>query len=533
MSPDADLLNKLYYKYPNREEMFVEMYKLVRKVAESPLPVMDKATQDKLVFFGLENEKEFISKIKKDLFTRIERKITELKVGNTQKLKEFMNLAELSDMLRKEKRATGESYFCHYLGAAWLLWTMIENEIGDDPEALLAAIEDVELTMVHDVPEDLPHEMMKPFEEEAFDYKRETFPLSITIEGEKLTVQLSRNQWLILNAITKETGDNGSIWLQKIQTVRDKRDQDPTLAQIHASRLRKRAARCKAPDRISNIFTMLAKADSYIDALRKLEETSLSGGQLLWLTYFGDRVSISQYQKLREMLDTNSFITLIAAIPIIAEIEKRIVMGKFAQAVWEEIKSTDATWARHLTRVVEEEIIYRRGENTRERVARPLWYHRLNTLMHCYLISARDSDLFIPLIELEKYFGLEHFAKNAPFGPQEPLEFRHVLAKVRKDQRFFTNYTPYRGVLGTDDVYAPNLLSSPVFDFIWYDEEATRIRQELRSATRRDSTGEFTPVPPAPRRRSNIMERARTIYRGGKRVYGGGKELYRKIKSRR
>ncbi len=450
-SLDGLLLQRLYYGREDRNDIYAHLHHTFEATINEEMPAIDKVALDRLRFLGLANEEEFIEKVNQALINRIEVTCAKHKVDYPiERLQTFMDFAVQSDKLRAEKRRTGESYYCHYLSAAWLLWTMIEDDI-ENANDLRQAIEDVEVMFIHDIPEDLPHSMIKKDESK---FLRMQFPLTIQVPDQstqrRLTLLLSRDQWHILQSIVKEPGDNGSIWLEKIRTISDEKHNDPQ----HNAILRRRAARCKAADRFSNFFTMITSRQSYLDVYRKLEETKLSAGQLMWLASFGDLQPKQAFRQLSKLESENRFIALISAVPILAEIEQQIVLGKFAQRFWEVIHTTKEPWARHIVTVIENELIH----PDRSEGSYPIWQRRLNELMQCYMIPAEYSRSFIPISGLEKHIGVAHFALNPPSGYEhKPWEFNQFRSLVDVSHKFFQQNTKYIDVVpgGIGTVYGP------------------------------------------------------------------------------
>lgn len=492
-SLDQVLLQKMYYDRTDRYEIHAELHTTFKKVADEQIPKMDQKALDRLRFLGFEKQEDFVNQTGQRLITEVEEMCAKFGMEPPEKLRDFMSFAFISDSLRNETRRTGETYFCHYLSSAWLLWTMIKDDIKSEDD-LRRAVEDVEILFVHDIPEDLPHELSRTEEPE---FRREKFPLSITVPGTdgrpvRHTVQLSRDQWLILKAVTKEPGDdNGAIWLQKIRTIHNPGNPDPA----DNATLRLRAARIKSADRLSNLLTMSAagiivageERKGFADTYGKLEETKRSGSKLSLLAHFGDLQPEEAIEKMYRLDAENRFEALVSSVMVIAEIEQRILLGKFAVRFQEAIENSTERWARHLLAVIKNEVISPGGIEE----DLPVWQRRIHELMQCYLIPAEYSSQIIPASDLSKYIGLEHFALDPEMAKiKGPWEFKHFAKLVDQSHDFLRNFTPVKGVIpgGVEDVYIPVAVpesplvthTKPMTDA--FIEEISRRTQRIRNA---------------------------------------------------
>lgn len=436
---DQELLEQMYFSHGMGREIYRRHLNLVRdEIMYGKIPSTDQKTVDRLRFLGLPDEKSFIYEIENQLIDRLRQKGAD----STQidKLTHFMKFAKNSDIIRatldpikQGKRNTNESYYCHCLASTWLLWTMIEPDINT-PDELNEALEDLEVTFIHDIPEDLPTN----FHPEDPSYIPSD--LQLTIDGLNDYLHLNIDQWRILKALTKTPQEDGALWLERIK-------------QFGENRLVRRAARCKAADRFSNFLTMTVSGGKFHDVLRKLEETRYASGQLLWLANFGDLKPMATYERLVKLSNEERLVSMLTAIPVLAEIEKRILLNQFGRIFFEKIMSSDEAWAKNMQKVIKASINL------------PPYQTRLDELFAIYRTPQLIRDRVIPAWELSSYLGLTDFTSDEQWGTSEkPLEFKDFLPLIIRSHNFirWIGFTPWRGVLpgGVDDVYGPGA--------IWY-----------------------------------------------------------------
>ncbi|MCL4338245.1 hypothetical protein M1271_00990 [Patescibacteria group bacterium] len=502
---DAKLLHEMYYALPDRRAAYFEMEKIFDEVVRQEIPPVGQDVLNRLRFLGMSNEEEFVNTTEENLLNRINAKINQIAGTNRNKkfslknLTEFMNMARQSDAIRRKedpkhkgKRRTGESYYCHYLASAWFLWTMIEEDLTTEQD-VLDALEDVETMMVHDIMEDLPYKLRTQYDPEnqenrffldleipqpidingrapiVTDLSEDITPV-VTIEkkgdsdeyqyilwkkSKTLSIELSRNQWLILEAMHKEKDDeSGFIWLEKIKNIFDPNDPTPQ----RKNYLIKKAARCKSADRLANLLTITSAGGPFYDVVRKLNETIYGGKYLAWLSNFGDLGPVGTIDRLKKIAKNNRFVLLLSAIPIIAEMEKRNIMIKFGQKLMEKIReNTDKPWAKQIIYIIDKNIRYPHGGPN------PLPYglRRLEDLKACYRIPSEFDDYILSSENLHHYLSLEQFVQQENFFPQnQPIEFVHFKHLINRLETFEKWMMPYEGILpgGVDDYFGPRPL---------------------------------------------------------------------------
>jgi hypothetical protein len=478
---DGKLLHEMYYQLPEqeRQQAYFEMEDIFDQTVKEDIPKVEPDILNRLRFLGLSTEEEYIRTAEENLFKRINTKITQIvgtesdRTFSMKRLSEFMDLARQSDLIRskedpqnKGRRRTGESYYCHYLASAWLLWTMLEEDIIT-PQDLADALEDTETMMVHDIMEDLPYKIRTIYDsvrgENRF-FLDMNIPQVENTPERIVSVELTRNQWLILEAMYKPQDDeSGFIWLEKIKNIYDANDPTPQ----RKNYLMKKAARCKAADRLANLLTITSAGGSYFDVVRKLNETIYAGRYLLWLSHFADLGPVGTIDKLRKMSKNNKFVLFLSSIPLIAEMEKRNLMVKFGQRMMEKIREKqDRPWAKQLVEVIDREVRFVHGRQE----PLPYGWRRFEDLIACYRIMPEFFDYIIPSERLYHYLSLEEFVTQENFfPPNQPIEFGHFRHLVSRLEAFEQWMIPWEGVLpgGLDDHYGPRpLIYIDVFNIL-------------------------------------------------------------------
>lgn len=540
---DFKTLELIYPEIPEkRQDLQSVLYNLAEELAEKEIPSLhenpklNKKIVDRLRFLGLaqegktdeENERIFIETLENTLIERMSAKGVE--IGD---LRQFMQFARVTDWVRAEvsgdggKRKTGESYYCHYLASAWILWTREERHLPnpeqlermEPTEADLArqelaeAVEDVKGMFIHDIPEDLLQFMVsepifvgnQPFFRLSLNYSgieavepQETSILQILKDG----VRLTPNQWLITQAITRDKQSDETIgWLTKIRRIKE-------ISGIDGARLLRRAARCKAADRFSNLLTMTAAGGPYSDVVRKLNETIDSGGQLLWISEFEDLPPMKVLERIRKFGQDDSLEFFLGAIPLMAQAEKTRLLTRHGQDYYRRLvemaqdqkepleleegyplvkelianiekhvlvfdpklyealiarnKSRKAPWMKEpwVDYMIAEMRKVIRGGNGQF----PPHLKRLCHLSACYRPAEGELRNVIPASDFSRLIGLPQYMMQAKFenlvdakGERRPMEFGDFEDYVRVLGRLLSSYETCYGILpgGIDDFYVP------------------------------------------------------------------------------
>ncbi|MBI2616738.1 hypothetical protein HYW55_01230 [Candidatus Gottesmanbacteria bacterium] len=435
---DTLLLRDMYWDYAHVTHVSEHLAAFTEKMMEAQVPWSSQKTIDRHRFLGYQNEETFRREIEQQLLFRMRNRGI-----NTSQVKEFMRFAQESDAVRlKQKgdntRKTHEHWYCHYLATAWYLWTMIEDDLENDPVSLAEAADDVALAFTHEIPEDLETNFHR---EDASYIPTDT---TLLMEGSSLPLHLNREQWIILKSLTKIGKEDGARWLERIK-------------ELPSKRLIRRAARIKAADRFANLPTLPFTSDNFFDAYRKLEETRLSGGQLLYLAHYADQGVFTTYTDVRHKMRTNRLTTFLTALPILAEIEQKILLAKFGLVYQESLSQIHEPWARYIVSALKTHVT-----NPKKRSDAPLppYRRRLEELASSYHLSELESRYIMPLIELENYLGLEYFVQDEQFGAGNgPLEFKHYVPLVIRSETFLRFFSKRaKGVQpgGLDTIFFPN-----------------------------------------------------------------------------
>jgi len=420
-------------------EAFEDLINLVVEVSNSPVEKPEQEIIDKLRFLGLTSENEFIATTERMLLSSIQNSKIQNKTESARRLGRIMDFAKKTDNLRQAPRKTGESYYCHYLGSAWILWNMLKPDLKSE-EYFKEATEDTEIMLIHDLKEDFRTTISK-IDSNTYRFK---------IEGMEDSIDLSYDQVLILRAITKEKHDDGSLWLHNIRFIHDERLNDPSRDQ----KLKKRASRCKTADRFSNLLTMTLTGDSYLEMSRKLEETELSGKQLMVDALLSGVPPFVALQRWQELSSKNSLKAILAGIPIIAKMERRILHVEFGRQFMEGLLELDKPWTTRL-------------KQTLDKIGYPLWQRRYNDLSNCYYLPQSAQEHIVPATYLNEHYGLKNAvaakSNEQPilynFGSTQtrPYSFGDFESYINGVLRFSSRMVPTMGVLpgGADDLFVP------------------------------------------------------------------------------
>lgn len=446
------------------DEGLDQLNALLVETAESQIPIMSPWAKDTLRFLGLNSPEEFIEKVQTGLFQKIADKMSSLQISDPKvfgRLQEFMNFARESDNLRTggPKRKTGEVYYCHYLSSAWLLWTMIEDDVKNEND-VREAIEDVETMFIHDLPEDLPKDLaIHP----SVNSRSDIFTISLA--GIAGTLTLSRDQSIILSAMTK-TIDDGRHWLEKILNIKDPLKNNPA----NNLRLLRRAARCKMADRLSNLLTMTAAGGSYLGVIRKLDET-VQTIPLQWRSRFADKKTMEIMDQLLSMAMRGNYVSHLAGVALQAEVEKQVLLHSFGQEIARRINQSDAHWAQIIRLAIAEELT-NHGQ-------RPPWQRRKEALISCYQPPEMFRKHMMPADDLHRYVGLEHLARSTILRREKPAGYKDLLKEFEKIGEFLYWMAFYPGVApgGIDTLVGVNYVSPYVIPhFLKAMEEIQRSR---------------------------------------------------------
>ncbi len=447
---DLWLLDRLYPK-GRQSEMHLRLGRLAEEIANRDFNDKDRVVNS-LRFLGLANEEEFKRITNETLIQEID-----AYGGDAGLVHNFLKFAERSDDLREKmkegssKRKTGEAYYCHHLASAWFLWTMIKPEIEKGLISINEATELIAAEGIHDLMEDLPYEIQTQI-------RWDTVPKSgdkrytLQIYDSDHTIELSRLQFLLLNAVTKRTTQD---WVDAIKNIYDPGD---PLNQKLTSKLRRYAALLKTADRWVNFFTLVAGCDSYADALRKLEETKRVFSHVLLNANFAGLGAFEIQDRLDNLDESDTFDAFVAGLSILANIEEELLKAKFGIELSGRInegaqikldnpvaKLYDPDWDVHMWRTIQTELA---GVQNGNPPTHPEWWkRRFQILAGTRNIPEVTRENCIPVVELRRHIGLDFFANVLPADSKRPIGFPDLIPYIGLARSFTRDYTPARGVL--------------------------------------------------------------------------------------
>lgn len=434
--------------YPDRtdHDLYDALSELSKQVADEKVEVTNHEAVDLLRFLGYQNEEEFITNTESQLKINIGKF-----GGNVRRLERFMQFAKMTDSLRPNggKRKTGEKYYCHYLSSAWLLLTMYADGFSSySPEDIAHAIEDIEMMFIHDLDEDFEVTFKKG--------TGNTYILRVNGLEEELTI--SYDQYLILQAITKKEWDDGSYWLQQINDIHDTRSKSPQRDQD----LRRRASLDKIADRLSNFATMPFTGETYVETIRKLDETYHSMSQLLRVGFIS---GLPPYKAIDRTLDLNSkgiFDAILFGLPEMARMEKRLLLTKFGIKFLDKIYTLEDPLAKRIGQVISDEM---NKVPLHPGTVSP-WGRRLYELTRAYDLKPDYLREVFPAYQLENCSGLIWFArqKDQERNGHLPWTFQDFIPYIKSLKDFNHAFVHSRGVIpgGGDDLYLPRDYASRI-----------------------------------------------------------------------
>ncbi|MFA9288332.1 MAG: hypothetical protein ACEQSA_00435 [Weeksellaceae bacterium] len=305
--------------YPNPPIDTTEARAIATNLAQNEKPYAPSAeTLRRICFLGMDDEESFTTTTENSLLMKAQ----ELGL-NVERVLDAMTFSKISDEYRRKKelsegkkdsalcgrRKTGEAYYCHPLGGAWIHLTSIESKIKSGLLTPEQATSDTVCFLLHDVLEDTPAE---------YNHDEQTLYLG----PEKVTVQ--HDEFLILDSLTKKVDQPD--WLRQITK------QNPQLAEV--------SARLKLTDRLMNLLTM-RNTGNYTDVLGKLFETVSVGGFIHEEAtgFFHGGSFVEQMSKLTNAIQHNSLDYMLAALPAIAITEAQILEAEYGQRFYAEMQN--------------------------------------------------------------------------------------------------------------------------------------------------------------------------------------------------
>lgn len=410
-----------------------EIVRIFEQSLRSEIPPANTRQKGFLRFWGQRNENSFRAVLETDLYWSMAVKLFN---ANRDSLKEMMVNPALfaieADQFRpagNHERKTGESYYCHYLTAAWLLWKMYEDDV--DLNTGWDLVEDMQVMFLHDLFEDLKGEL----EIQAEDKSKTNWIITIKKTGSKL--KINNAQRVILEAMTKKD-EEGEGWFDNIMNIQDA--QFPGLND--KLKLLRRVARCKSADRMANLPTMTAAGGEYIETVRKLNETIDAGAPLQWWGHMADKGPLETMLYLSN-LDHTAFLRKFGIITLLADMEKKIILSRFGRTFLRNVIENKSAWSREMKSVLKKEY----------KEAHQFWSRRFRELKKCYDLP--DWYFFIPDIHLSNYFGLGHFAETNQYPSDKTPDIKMFDAELAALSIFQKNMTPLRGPIvgGPENVW--------------------------------------------------------------------------------
>lgn len=451
-SYDYEIVRALYYemigrKYvPRKGEVWEDLTIEFEKVSELETPPESSEVLDLWKFLGLPNEKTFILETERLLLDKVWEKR-----GNTDELKKWMDFSKKTDTIRQPthenqlpgKRISGESYYCHSLMSAWLLWTMVEDDLHTAQD-VQEAVEDVEVELGHDFLEDL-----------KCDIDQKTDILIVT--GIPGYLQLTYEQRLILQTIKKADYDDGAHWLTKIQNIIDPKNNTP----LRNAQLKRRAARCKLADRLSNFFTITSTKEPYYDTLRKLDETYYAFRQLIGLSLFSGLPTFARLNKLEALHIQEEEGINIWGLPDAVDVERNILIARFGLRFLHHLYSINEPWAERIIAFIDNKVV----TANQDMIQIPLyWQKRFEQLCACYHLQDADRRRIFSPLDPGQQLGMSNLARRLKASnKQTPWDFHDLLHYFYEAREFNRNYLVARGVLpgGVDDLFVPREVKIP------------------------------------------------------------------------
>lgn len=451
-SYDFEMVRALYYEMVEgtyvlkKGEIWEDLMIEFGKVSELENPPESPEVLDLWKFLGMPDEETFIRETEKILLDRVWEK-----KGDTDELKKWMDFSKKTDAVRQPthdnqlpgKRISGESYYCHSLMSAWLLWTMIEDDLHTAQD-VREAVEDIEVELGHDFLEDL-NSSIDP----------RTFVL--TVSGVTGQLQLTYKQNLIFQAIKKEKYDDGAHWLTKIQNIRDPRNDTP----LRNAQLKRRAARCKLADRLSNFFTITSTKEPYYDTLRKLDETYYAFRQLVGLSLFSGLPTFAGLNKLESLYEQEKEGINIWGLLDAVDVERKILIARFGLRFLHHLYTINESLATRIKDVISEKNV---PWNQDMAQFPPFWQKRFEQLCACYHLQDADRRKIFSPLDPSQHLGISNLARRLKgSNKQTPWDFQDLLHYFHEAREFNRNYLIARGVLpgGVDDLFVPREVKIP------------------------------------------------------------------------
>lgn len=460
---DRWVLRKMYPK--NRiNQVHIEAGSIAKEVAYAPFTEKQREVSN-IRFLGLENEDEFRVTTKEMLLDEME------SAGcDALSVKKFLEFAENSDNIRERiepgssKRKTGEAYYCHYLAASWILWTIIKPEIESGRISSTDATQLVSTAAIHDLREDLPTHIEWNATKQMY---------SLEVGDNSNTIEITRNQHLLLDAVTKNPEKD---WIESVIQIHE--PNRPYDTELNA-KLQRYAAILKMSDRWVNFVTLVAGCDNTVDAMRKLEETKRVFARFATQTLLNGLSVQQMIEKIDELNRVDMLDTLVMGLPILADMEQRILESQYGVKVFDEVHRRAMKregWARNVWDVILRDVVgnhepisdmqmpwrdIKRTNNAGKEI--PWWKVRANIIFDIYNTPPPVRENSIPTIDLEKHVGLDYFVKSNRYKTlPKPLRIEH-LAEVVRDVRVFNNsYMQLNGIIlgQVDGIYMPVDLST-------------------------------------------------------------------------
>lgn len=448
-SRDIILSNRLYRNNralqesmePNLSDDKIPLVILFEKAIHEPIPQITSDEVNFLRFMGLGTVSNFQETLNNNLLERIFAKMknipdpefimipTSIYQSNGEQiifnmLSNFATFAFNSDKLRpsgeEQNRKTGESFYCHYLNAVWTLWNLYEDDITTEAE-FWEMMEDLEVMFIHDILEDFKEKVtVTPDDDSQTNW-------TIRLDGLDQTLRINRGQKLVLDALTKKT-EEGERWFDNIMGIEDSKYPK----WLTKMALLRRVARCKSADRLSNLPTMTATGNSYLETVRKLNESIDSGAPLLWYGHTAGKGPLETIVYISDM-DHTRFLRSFGIISLLADMEKRVLFSHFGPKFLRMILSDSSPWALEMSKVISEE--YTQGSQ--------FWSERYDELVAYYQLKNYP---YIPDRLLREYFGFQRWAqKNQGLNSSLSLDiFDNDLEDISGFRRVFV---PLRGPL--------------------------------------------------------------------------------------